>query len=54
MSPLENDLQRTYRLWFEHARRCEECRHVAKAPEGCESGRELWRVYRMARIGGGA
>lgn len=47
----ETDWQRTYRQWF--ARACEVCGRVARVAEGCERGRELWGVYRLARIGGG-
>ncbi|MFB7086771.1 hypothetical protein [Streptomyces sp. NPDC056296] len=54
MSAPEGDMQRAYRLWFEHARKCEACRRVTKAAEGCEAGRELWGTYRLAHRGGGA
>ncbi|MFF7752877.1 hypothetical protein ACFZCP_27350 [Streptomyces sp. NPDC007971] len=51
MSVQESDIQRTYRLWFEHTRMCEQCKRVTKAVGGCETGRELWGAYRLARIG---
>jgi len=41
----------TYRLWFEHARRCDDCKRVRRASDGCEDGRELWGTYRLACIG---
>jgi hypothetical protein len=41
-----------YRLWFEHTRKCDGgCKEVHKAQDGCETGRELWGAYRLARIG---
>ncbi|MDX3569475.1 hypothetical protein [Streptomyces sp. ID05-47C] len=48
----EIPMLRAYRLWFEHARKCDaECKRVHKAQDGCEAGRELWGAYRVARIG---
>lgn len=45
---------RTYRLWFEHTRRCDRgCNGIPKAQDGCEAGQELWGAYRLARIGRG-
>ena len=41
-----------YRLWFEHARKCAECKRVSRAKDGCESGRGLWDDYRRAYDGG--
>lgn len=46
----ETTMQSTYRLWFEHARRCDGCKRVSKAQDGCDAGRELWGAYRLARI----
>ncbi len=43
---------RAYRLWFEHARRCDGCKQVKRAQDGCEDGRTLWGTYRLARIEG--
>ncbi|CAL9548203.1 hypothetical protein SUDANB145_04367 [Streptomyces sp. enrichment culture] len=54
MSAPETDWQRTYRQWFEHARGCEVCGRVATVAEGCDTGRELWGAYRLARVGGDA
>ncbi|MDX3752428.1 hypothetical protein [Streptomyces sp. AK08-02] len=49
---VEDDMLRTYRLWFEHARKCAVgCKRVSRAQDGCEDGRELWGVYRLTRIG---
>ncbi|GCB47863.1 hypothetical protein [Streptomyces sp. NL15-2K] len=48
----ELPMLRAYRLWFEHTRKREGCKGVPKAQEGCESGRELWGAYRLARVGG--
>jgi hypothetical protein len=48
----EDAMLRAYRLWFEHARKCEGCRRVQRAQDGCDDGRELWGTYRLARIGG--
>lgn len=42
---------RTYRLWFEHTRKCDGCKVVTTAQDGCETGRELWDAYRLARVG---
>ncbi|WP_405820897.1 hypothetical protein OG241_34280 [Streptomyces sp. NBC_01390] len=41
-----------YRLWFEHARKCDHCKRVRTAQEGCESGQGLWGAYRQAYDGG--
>ena len=41
-----------YRLWFEHARRCTDCKRVRKAQEGCANGQRLWDDYRQAYDGG--
>jgi hypothetical protein len=49
---VENDMSRTYRLWFEHTRKCDGCKRVSRAQDGCADGRELWGEYRLARIGG--
>ena len=50
----EDAMLRAYRLWFEHARKCDGCKHVKRAQDGCTDGRELWVTYRLARIGGGS
>ncbi|WP_405772142.1 hypothetical protein [Streptomyces sp. NBC_01538] len=47
----EDVVLRAYRLWFEHARRCDDCKRVRRASDGCEDGRELWGTYRLACIG---
>jgi hypothetical protein len=48
----EIPMLRMYRLWFEHTRKCPGgCKGVRKAQDGCETGRELWGAYRLARIG---
>ncbi|NEA67165.1 hypothetical protein [Streptomyces sp. SID12488] len=44
----ELPMLRAYRLWFEHTRKCAECKDVRKAQDGCESGRDLWAAYRHA------
>lgn len=49
----ETDMQRTYRLWFEHAFKCDQCKNTPAPSDGCEVGRDLWGAYRLARIGGG-
>ncbi|CBG71489.1 hypothetical protein SCAB_44261 [Streptomyces scabiei 87.22] len=50
----EMPMLRTYRLWFEHTRRCDRgCNGIPKAQDGCEAGQELWGAYRLARIGRG-
>ncbi|MET9814035.1 hypothetical protein [Streptomyces sp. NPDC006355] len=50
----EIPMLRAYRLWFEHTRRCADgCKGVRKAQDGCETGRELWGAYRLARIAPG-
>jgi len=48
---VEMPMLRAYRLWFEHARKCDGCKSVSRAQDGCEDGRELWGTYRLARIG---
>ncbi len=48
----ELPILRAYRLWFEHTRKCTECKSVRKAQDGCESGRGLWTAYRDAYAGG--
>ena len=49
---VEDDMLRAYRLWFEHTRKyTDNCKRVSSAQDGCEDGRELWGVYRLARIG---
>jgi hypothetical protein len=48
----EDPMLRAYRLWFEHTRKCADCKRVHKAQDGCEDGRELWGGYRLARLGG--
>ncbi|NEC89662.1 hypothetical protein [Streptomyces sp. SID12501] len=40
-----------YRLWFEHARKCDHCKRMSKASDGCDDGRALWGTYRLACIG---
>ncbi|MDX3549014.1 hypothetical protein [Streptomyces europaeiscabiei] len=50
----EIPMLRAYRLWFEHTRKCDQCRRVDKAQDGCLDGRGLWGTYRLARIGGTA
>ncbi len=47
----EDAVLRAYRLWFEHTRKCDDCKRVHKASDGCEDGRELWGTYRLACIG---
>ncbi|MGY1499494.1 hypothetical protein ACW4TU_23420 [Streptomyces sp. QTS52] len=37
-----------YRLRFEHARKCDGCKRVRKAQDGCEYGQGLWDAYRQA------
>ncbi len=51
MSNPQTPTTSTYREWFEHARKCKECKRVTKANDGCETGRELWGVYRLACVG---
>lgn len=46
----EVPLLRAYRLWFEHAHKCDGCKRATEAREGCEDGQELWGAYRLARI----
>lgn len=48
----ELPMLRDYRLWFEHTRKCADCKRVRKAQDGCDSGRELWDTYRHAYAGG--
>ncbi|UUU34413.1 hypothetical protein JIX56_33760 [Streptomyces sp. CA-210063] len=48
---VEPPMLRAYRLWFEHTKKCVGCKGVPKAQDGCETGRELWGAYRLARIG---
>lgn len=49
----EDGMLRAYRLWFEHTRKCADgCKGKPKALDGCETGRELWGAYRLARVGG--
>lgn len=49
----EDAMLRSYRLWHEHARKCADgCKGAGKALDGCETGRELWAVYRRAYVGG--
>ncbi|WP_405820749.1 hypothetical protein OG241_33765 [Streptomyces sp. NBC_01390] len=47
----EDPTLRAYRLWFEHTRKCDHCKGVRKASDGCADGRELWGTYRLACIG---
>lgn len=47
----ELPMPRAYRLWFEHTKKCPDCKGKPKAQDGCEAGRELWGAYRLARIG---
>jgi hypothetical protein len=48
----ELPMLRAYRLWFEHARKCGDCKRVSRAKDGCENGRGLWDSYRQAHAGG--
>jgi hypothetical protein len=48
----ELPMLRAYRLWFEHARKCDACKRVTKAREGCANGQGLWDDYRRAYDGG--
>ncbi|MFF3378511.1 hypothetical protein ACFYXF_36845 [Streptomyces sp. NPDC002680] len=48
----ELPMLRAYRLWFEHARKCAECKPASKAMDGCENGQGLWGAYRHAYDGG--
>jgi hypothetical protein len=43
---------RAYRLWFEHARKCDDCKRVNKAQDGCANGQGLWDGYRRVYDGG--
>jgi hypothetical protein len=43
---------RAYRLWFEHARKCHDCKRVTKVQDGCANGTGLWDTYRSAYDGG--
>ncbi|MEW2118089.1 hypothetical protein AB0945_23435 [Streptomyces sp. NPDC005474] len=47
----EDTMLRAYRLWFEHARKCDTCKHVTSTRDGCKDGQELWGTYRLAQIG---
>jgi len=47
----ELPMLRAYRLWFEHARKCADCKPASKALDGCETGQELWGAYRQAYDG---
>lgn len=48
----ELPMLRAYRLWVEHTLKCADgCKDVSKAQDGCQTGRELWGAYRLARIG---
>ncbi|MEW2119223.1 hypothetical protein AB0945_29350 [Streptomyces sp. NPDC005474] len=49
----ETAMQRTYRLWFKHADDCNQCAYSASPSNGCAVGRELWGLYRLARMGRG-
>ncbi|MGW1713024.1 hypothetical protein [Streptomyces sp. NPDC002156] len=48
----ELPMLRSYRLWFEHARKCAGCKPARRAMDGCETGQELWVAYRQAYDGG--
>ena len=50
----ELPMLRAYCLWFEHARKCNDCKRVNRAQDGCENGRELWDAFRRAYGGGAA
>lgn len=45
----EIPMLRAYRLWFEHTKKCADCKRVHKATDGCEIGQELWATYRRSR-----
>ncbi|MCX4905451.1 hypothetical protein [Streptomyces sp. NBC_00878] len=47
----ELPMLRAYRLWFEHTKKCADCKDKHKAQDGCETGRERWGTYRLARTG---
>lgn len=47
----ELPMLRAYRLWFEHTKKCADCKGKRKAQDGCETGWELWGAYRLVRIG---
>ncbi|WP_055534426.1 hypothetical protein [Streptomyces graminilatus] len=47
----EDPTLRAYRLWFEHTRKCDDCKRVRQASAGCEDGRALWGTYRLACVG---
>lgn len=47
----ELPMLRAYRPWFEHARKCADCKRVSTAHNGCEAGRGLWGAYRRAYAG---
>jgi hypothetical protein len=42
--------QQAYRTWLLHAESCHGCRAADKPATGCDTGRDLWRTYRAARI----
>ncbi|WP_055532485.1 hypothetical protein [Streptomyces graminilatus] len=44
----ELPMLRAYRLWFEHTRKCAECKGVRTAQDCCAGGRDLWAAYRHA------
>jgi len=48
----ELPMLRAYRLWFEHARKCADCKCVSRAQDGCAHGQGLWGTYRSAYDGG--
>ncbi|WP_371660995.1 hypothetical protein [Streptomyces sp. NBC_00280] len=48
----ELPMLRMYRIWFEHARKCDDCKRVNKAQDGCANGQGLWDIYRRAYDGG--
>ena len=48
----ELPMLRAYRLWFEHARKCDDCKRVGKVQDGCGNGQGLWDAYRQAYDGG--
>ncbi|WP_330288487.1 hypothetical protein [Streptomyces sp. NBC_00576] len=48
----ELPMLRAYRHWFEHARKCADCKRVSRVQDGCENGQGLWDDYRRAYDGG--
>lgn len=48
MNASPTHLLRAYAAWIGHARKCEECKRVPRATDGCEAGQELWSAYRLA------